>query len=157
MNKTTIPRARKKAPSAATQSNDESAELKARRFSSELSAEARSRLILAAMAAFREGDFSVRLPADWAETDGRIAVAFNQTIAQKERISEEVARLSETVGKEGRLRQRISLPAATGGWAEEGPTPSILSSTIWCGLRRKSHGPSARWPRATSGSRWSWR
>ena len=63
--------------------------------------------------------FSVRLPAaDWAETDGQIAEAFNQTIAPMRRISEEVTRLSETVGKEGRLKQRMSMPGARGEWAE---------------------------------------
>ena len=66
------------------------------------------------MVAFREGDFSVRLPADWADTDGRIAAAFNQTIAHEDRTAREVARLSATVSKEGRLRQRMSLPGAVG-------------------------------------------
>ena len=87
---------------------------------------ARSRLILAAMVAFRDGDFSVRLPADWAGTDGRIAEAFNQTIAQKERITKEVTRLSVTVGKEGRLKQRMSLPGAVGGWAAEADSINTL-------------------------------
>lgn len=34
-------------------------------------AEARSRHILSAILAFRDGNFSVRLPADWSGTDGR--------------------------------------------------------------------------------------
>ena len=80
-------------------------------------AEVRSRQLLAAMRAFRDGDFSLRLPGDWPGTDGRIAEAFNQTIAHEDRIAREVTRLSETVGKEGRLKQRMSLPGATGGWA----------------------------------------
>ncbi len=46
----------------------------------EESAEARSRQILTAFVAFRDGDFSVRLPADWPGIDGRIAETFNQTI-----------------------------------------------------------------------------
>ncbi len=43
-------------------------------------ADPRSRQLLAAMVAFRDGDFSVRLPADWDGIDGRIAEAFNQAI-----------------------------------------------------------------------------
>src|ERR1700683_1148173 len=82
-------------------------------------AEARSRQLLSAIMAFRDGDFSVRLPADWEGTDGRIAEAFNQSLAHEGRISREVARLSETVGKEGRLKQRMTLPGAGGGGAEE--------------------------------------
>ncbi len=80
-------------------------------------AEARSRQILKAIVAFRDGDFSVRLPADWPGIEGRIAEAFNQTIGREEVISREVRRLSATVGKEGRLKQRMSLPGAVGDWA----------------------------------------
>src|ERR1700689_1532921 len=85
--------------------------------SSTNNSEARSQMLLAAMLAFRDGDFSWRLPSDWADAEGRIAEAFNQTIAQEDRISTEVARLSETVGRDGRLRQRMSVPGAVGGWA----------------------------------------
>ncbi len=73
--------------------------------------------ILVALVAFRDGDFSVRLPLDWTGTEGRIAEAFNQAIAQEDRISREVTRLSITVGKEGRLKQRLSMPIGVGGWA----------------------------------------
>ena len=76
------------------------------------SAEARSRQLLTAIMAFRDGDFSARLPNDWIGLDGRIAEAFNQALRHEEHISREVARLSETVGKEGRLKQRMSLPGA---------------------------------------------
>jgi HAMP domain-containing protein/signal transduction histidine kinase/DNA-binding response OmpR family regulator len=85
----------------------------------EHSGEARSRQVLSAIIAFRDGNFSVRLPADWPGTDGRIAEAFNQTIAHEERIAQEVTRLSASVGKEGRLRQRLSVPGAIGGWASK--------------------------------------
>ncbi len=114
-------------PSAATPDNGKAAALKARRKSraglvSAVQpvvdpADVRSRQLLAAIMAFRDGEFSVRLPTDWPGTDGRIAEAFNQAIAHEERIAREVTRLSETVGKEGRLKQRMSLPGATGGWA----------------------------------------
>ncbi|MDR7332250.1 HAMP domain-containing protein [Roseateles asaccharophilus] len=78
---------------------------------------ARSRQVLAALSAFRDGDFSVRLPGDWDGVDGQIAAAFNQITAQEARIATEVARLSVTVGKEGRLKHRMSLPGSLGGWA----------------------------------------
>ncbi|MES2957110.1 MAG: HAMP domain-containing protein [Pseudomonadota bacterium] len=81
------------------------------------SAEVRSRQILVAMVAFRDGDFSLRLPTHWKDTDGLIAAAFNQTIAQEARIAAEVARLSASVGKEGRLKQRMSVPGTMGDWA----------------------------------------
>jgi len=85
--------------------------------SADRASEARSRALLAAVVAFRDGNFSVRLPADWPGTDGRIAEAFNQAIGFEDRIAEEVERLSTQVGKEGRLKQRLSVPGALGGWA----------------------------------------
>jgi HAMP domain-containing protein len=112
MSETTIARDRKMlAPRA--QRNGKSADL------SDDPSAVRSRHLLTAMLAFRDGDFSVRLPADWSGTDGRVAEAFNQCVAHEARISREVARLSITVGKEGRLKQRMSLPGAIGGWAEK--------------------------------------
>src|ERR1700723_3288830 len=82
-------------------------------------AAARSRPLFTDMMELPDGDFSARLPADWPGMDGRIAEAFNQSLAHEGRISREVARLSVTVGKEGRLKQRMTLPGAVGGWAEQ--------------------------------------
>jgi HAMP domain-containing protein/signal transduction histidine kinase/CheY-like chemotaxis protein len=81
------------------------------------SAEHRSRQLLTAIMAFRDGNFSVRLPGNWLGIDGRIAEAFNQAIDHEEHISNEIKRLSVSVGKEGRLKQRMTLPGAIGGWA----------------------------------------
>src|SRR5271163_2680411 len=97
--------------------NGDRAEAPAGRDQIEESAEARSRRILKAFVAFRDGDFTARLPADWPGIDGRIAETFNQTIAREESITREMRRLSVTVGKEGRLKQRMSLPGAVGDWA----------------------------------------
>ncbi|MES2184080.1 MAG: HAMP domain-containing protein [Pseudomonadota bacterium] len=83
--------------------------------------------MLAAMIAYRNGDFSARLPIDWPDTDGRFAEAFNDTIGQTDRTSGEVHRLSATVGKDGRLTQRMSLPGAVGGWAA---TVDLLNTLI---------------------------
>jgi hypothetical protein len=55
------------------------------------SAEARNEKLLAAMVAFRDGDFSVRLPTHWSGSDARIAEAFNQAIGYTERMSSEIA------------------------------------------------------------------
>jgi CheY-like chemotaxis protein len=73
--------------------------------------------MLASMLAFRDGNFSVRLPSEWDGIDGQIAAAFNQAISYEDRLSREVERLGRTVGREGRLKQRMSVPAAIGGWA----------------------------------------
>ena len=126
MSEANIQRAPNKSRSTAPLPKGEPAKSKAGNGSAVESAEARSRMILAAMVAFRDGDFSVRLPADWNETDAQIAAAFNQTIAQKQRVSAEHLRLSATVGKEGRLKQRMSLPGAIGGWATDSDSINTL-------------------------------
>jgi hypothetical protein len=84
-------------------------------------AEARLRKILSAILAFRDGNFGERLPTEWPGTEGRIAEAFNQVIGNEERIAREVARMSTTVGKEGRIKQRMSVP----GRSAAGPRRSI--------------------------------
>ena len=81
--------------------------------------EERSRQVLAALLAFSDGDFTTSLPTEWSGTDGRIAEAFNHTIGNAARITAEAARLSSTVGKEGRLSQRMSSPGAAGSWATQ--------------------------------------
>ena len=124
-NELVIPGPRKK-PKAVAPGNGGNSSATAIGPSSPESAEARSRLILKVMVAFRDGDFSARLPADWVGTDALIADAFNQVIGQKQRISNEVTRLSETVGKEGRLKQRMTLPGAVGGWAAEADSVNTL-------------------------------
>ncbi len=82
-------------------------------------AEARSRRVLAALLAFSKGEFSSRLPAEWSGTDGLIAEAFNDAIANAQRVTDEAARLSSAVGKEGRLSQRMSSPGALGSWSAQ--------------------------------------
>jgi HAMP domain-containing protein/signal transduction histidine kinase/DNA-binding response OmpR family regulator len=111
MTETTITRSRKKS----TPANGKSSRLKAGSFAE--TGEVRSLQLLEAVRALRDGDFSVRLPVGWAGTDGRIAEAFNQALSHQDRIAREVTRVSVAVGKEGRLKQRMSVPGAIGGWA----------------------------------------
>ena len=75
--------------------------------------------ILLAMLAFRSGDFTQRLPAQWTGVEGKIADAFNDILAISNRRAKEAARVCRVVGKEGRLQQRMSVPGVTGGWADE--------------------------------------
>ena len=84
------------------------------------------RLILGAMIALRDGDFSFRLPLVWGDTDGLIASTFNQVIAMKGHFADEAKLLSQTVGKDGRLKQRMSLAGLAGGWAEQADSLNTL-------------------------------
>ena len=48
--------------------------------------------ILQAIVAFRDGDFSQRLPTEWIGVHGKISDAFNAILVTSERRSNEVAR-----------------------------------------------------------------
>ena len=71
------------------------------------------------MLAFRDGNFSVRLPPDWEGVEGQIAAAFNQAVSNADRLTREASRLSRAIGREGRLKERISIPGAAGCWADK--------------------------------------
>ena len=73
--------------------------------------------LLKALRAFRNGDFSVRLPLDLVGVDGEIAEAFNDAVEMSDSIAEEFARIRDVVGKEGQIGQRVKLLAAKGSWS----------------------------------------
>src|SRR4051794_16040379 len=74
--------------------------------------------LLKALRAFKRGDFSVRMPMNLTGVDGEIAQAFNDVVELEEAKAAEIARVADQVGKEGQLAQRMTVPGATGGWAE---------------------------------------
>jgi len=94
--------------------------------------EAFSRRLLNAMLLLRDGDFSVRMPTDLVGIDGKIADAFNDIASVSERRAVEAARVSRVVGKEGKLKQRMRVPGAVGGWADEVAAINMLiDDLVW--------------------------
>ncbi|HKQ26353.1 MAG TPA: HAMP domain-containing protein [Burkholderiales bacterium] len=75
-------------------------------------------LILSALMQLKRGDAKARLPYHGAGAFGKVAEVFNDLVEQSSMMSEEVSRLSQVVGKEGKLKKRASLPNAHGFWAE---------------------------------------
>ena len=75
-------------------------------------------ILLKTLIAFKDGDFSVRLPVDQTGVAGKIADTLNDIFKLNERMASEFARISSAVGKEGKISQRASLGSAFGGWAE---------------------------------------
>src|SRR5262245_17303026 len=91
-----------------------------------------SNQLLMAMLSFRNGDFAVRLPSDLTGLEGKIADAFNDIVEVSERRAQETARVSRAVGKEGKLRQRMIVPDARGGWANEVAAINLLiDDLVW--------------------------
>jgi len=78
--------------------------------------QAEARQLLGALVALKQGDSSVRLPLDWAGLQGKLAEAFNDVVDLNGRVADELARLRQKVGKEGKLKQRASLGDVRGFW-----------------------------------------
>src|SRR5262245_42430901 len=74
--------------------------------------------ILIALSALRRGDATVRLPVTVEGTFGKVSEVFNELVEQSATMAEEIARLSQVVGKEGKLKRRASLPGARGFWSD---------------------------------------
>ena len=72
--------------------------------------------LLAAIRAFRDGNFRARLPNDLVGIDGEIAAAFNACIEQNQYINDELARISEVVGREGSITKRARAEGVRGDW-----------------------------------------
>jgi HAMP domain-containing protein len=90
------------------------------------------RQLLSAMVDLRDGNFTARLPVDLTGLDGKIADVFNEIAAISERRALETARVSRAVGKEGKLKQRMSVPGVAGGWAEEvAAVNTLIDDLVW--------------------------
>ncbi|PZO65346.1 MAG: hybrid sensor histidine kinase/response regulator [Pseudoxanthomonas suwonensis] len=72
--------------------------------------------LLDAMHAVRRGEFDVTLPAHWDGIEGLLANAFNDIVAADRQIARELDRVGDTVGRQGRLRERINVINRQGAW-----------------------------------------
>ena len=86
--------------------------------------------LLSALRAFRKGDFSVRLPAGLSGLDGEIAEAFNDVVELNERMTKELERLGDQVGKQGKIGARARLPNALGSWSANVDTVNSLIADL---------------------------
>ncbi len=75
-------------------------------------------LMLASLQTMRAGDFSVRLPGSWTGLAGKIADTFNEIVAANQQMAQELNRVGQVVGKEGRTRERTRLHESKGAWGE---------------------------------------
>ncbi len=73
--------------------------------------------LLRTLAAVKKGDFSARMPIDQTGMAGKIADTLNDIIEQNERMTAELQRISNVVGKEGKISERATLGNVRGSWA----------------------------------------
>src|SRR5579875_1829559 len=74
--------------------------------------------ILQCLETMKNGDFSVRLPVVWTGLAGKIADSFNEIVAANQQMAQELKRVGQAVGKEGRIRERIRMDRRRGAWDE---------------------------------------
>src|SRR6476660_9262630 len=74
--------------------------------------------LLDALRSARDGETGVRLPAQKRGLMGDVAKAFNQLSEQREGLTDELARVSKVVRREGRMTERARLKGAKGSWRD---------------------------------------
>jgi signal transduction histidine kinase/CheY-like chemotaxis protein/HAMP domain-containing protein len=77
-----------------------------------------AKVLLSVLAQVKGGDFSARMPLEWTGVAGKVADGFNDVIIANEALGAELARVSDVVGKQGKLSQRVVLGGAAQSWSK---------------------------------------
>src|SRR6267142_4222229 len=86
--------------------------------------------ILGSLQTMRDGDFSVRLPGSWVGLAGKIADTFNEIAAVNQQMAQELKRVGQVVGKEGRTRERARFHESRGAWGEMETSVNTLADDL---------------------------
>ena len=88
--------------------------------------------LLAALQAVRVGDFSVRMSGDRLGIEGKIADTFNEIVAANQRMAQQLERVGQRVGKEGKTKQRVRFGLSSGAWGEmESSVNTLIDDLLW--------------------------
>ncbi len=75
-------------------------------------------VILASLQSMRDGDFAVRLPGTWVGLAGKVADTFNEIVSANQHMAQELKRVGQVVGKQGKTRERTRFHESRGAWGE---------------------------------------
>ena len=88
--------------------------------------------LLRVFRAVRDGDFTANLPSDWTGLSGKIADTFNEIVAANARMAQELRRVGQVVGKEGKTSQRVKFGRTGGSWDEmESSINALIDDLLW--------------------------
>ena len=88
--------------------------------------------LLTILGAMRAGDFSVRLPSDWDGLWGKVADTFNDIVASNDRMAQQLDRVGQVVGREGKTKQRVRIGSAGGAWGGmETSINQLIDDLLW--------------------------
>src|ERR1700732_2092141 len=74
--------------------------------------------LLGALQIMRTGDFSVRLPGNRIGVVGKIADTLNEIVAANQRMAQQLERVGQLVGREGKTSHRVRFGLSDGLWGE---------------------------------------
>nr|ACN58987.1 GAF sensor hybrid histidine kinase [uncultured bacterium BLR19] len=89
-----------------------------------------SRELLRVLTEVKNGNFTVRMPIDEVGLNGKIFDTLNEIISLNEKMMLEFTRAGNTIGKQGKLTQRIEIPSTKGSWKEGVDSLNILISDL---------------------------
>jgi HAMP domain-containing protein len=88
--------------------------------------------LLQALQAMRAGNFTVRMPTDGTGMHGKIADAFNEIVSANEQMAQQLERVGQVVGREGKTRQRVKFATGHGAWGEmEVSINTLIDDLLW--------------------------
>jgi HAMP domain-containing protein/CheY-like chemotaxis protein/signal transduction histidine kinase len=88
--------------------------------------------LLHALQSMRVGDFSARLAGGQVGLLGKIADTFNDIVAANERMAQQLERVGQVVGREGKTRQRVKFGLSHGAWGEmETSVNTLIDDLLW--------------------------
>jgi len=88
--------------------------------------------LLNALQSMRVGDFSVRMSGSQVGLFGKIADTFNEIVAANERMAQQLERVGQVVGREGKTRQRVKFGLSHGAWGEmETSVNTLIDDLLW--------------------------
>src|SRR5215510_472 len=88
--------------------------------------------LLLALQGIRSGEFSVRMVGEQTGVRGKITDLFNDIAAANQRMAQQLEDVGESVGREGRTRQRVRLGVSSGAWGEmETSINTLIDDLLW--------------------------
>jgi len=88
--------------------------------------------LLASLQAMRTGDFSVRMAGNRLGIEGKIADTFNEIVAANQRMAQQLERVGQRVGREGKAKDRVKFSLSQGAWGEmEGSVNTLIEDLLW--------------------------
>src|SRR6185437_16863890 len=86
--------------------------------------------LLTVLTAYRKGNFTVRMPIDLTGLPGKVADTLNEIIDMAQETTAEFERVAQLVGKQGKVGERIELPAMKGSWARLVESSNALANDL---------------------------